>query len=120
MVDRIGRVVGKVLVFILRPIAYAMYALRVLSRWVLLQTNADLFLARKNGTLAFRVVRHKRKPFVIVGGEVMGMQWNGKDTAVSLDIPDEVSLDTAKALLTVQQFDPWIAEQAFIALEVVQ
>lgn len=109
----IGKAFRKVLLCLFWPVGHLWIAMRKVARAVLLATSDDLFLVRRTDRFGLKIVRRKRKSFAIANDRLV---WYGKHSEVTFEIPAEVSLVEARALLAAQEITPWFAEQLFIRM----
>lgn len=110
MSDKFSRIIGRVLYYLLKPIAVLRVICRKAARRVLLATNDDWVFYRYRNALRYKIVRRKRKPFHISDGVLW---WEGRQIAVTFHIPEEVSQEQAQILCHAQTIDPWFADQLF-------
>ena len=105
-----SQLIGKALVYLLRPIGLFRVACRNIARRVLLATNDEWLLVRYRKALRYKIIRWKIKPFHITDD----ILWWTDAFTVKFQIPTEVSHDEARLICRAQTIDPKFAEDLFL------
>ena len=114
MIEVLAPVLSKCIRYLLCPVGLTEKGIRALCHFILSKTHDDRWILRKRGTLIFKIEAHTRTRYY-TDGTIFRIA--GKEPII-LDIPECLSLDTARAVCIAQHIDPWFADELLKRVEI--